>query len=99
MRIWLDPNRLYAHQLTAVDVIEAIRIENAEVSAGQIGGLPATPGQEIAASIIAQTRMNTAEEFGGILLRVQADGSQVRLRDVARGIGRASCRERVCQSG
>ena len=84
MRIWLDPNRLYSHQLTAVDVIQAIRTENSEVSAGQIGGLPAVPGQQLNASIIAQTRMQTPEEFGGILLRVNADGSQVRLRDVAR---------------
>ncbi len=84
MRIWLDPNRLYSHQLTTVDIVEAIRTQNAEVSAGQIGGLPAVPGQQIAASIIAQTRMETPEEFGAILLRVEADGSQVRLRDVAR---------------
>jgi len=84
MRIWLDPTRLYSHQLTAVDVIQAIRSENSEVSAGQIGGLPAVPGQQLNASIIAQTRMQTPEEFGGILLRVNADGSQVRLRDVAR---------------
>ena len=84
MRIWLDPNRLYSHQLTAVDVIAAIRTENAEVSAGQIGGLPAVPGQQLNASIIAQTRMQSPDEFGNILLRVNADGSQVRLRDVAR---------------
>jgi len=84
MRIWLDPNRLYSHQLTTVDVISAIRTENAEVSAGQIGGLPAVPGQQLNASIIAQTRMQSPDEFGNILLRVNADGSQVRLRDVAR---------------
>ncbi len=84
MRVWLDPNKLYSHQLTTVDIVEAIRTENSEVSAGQIGGLPAVPGQQIAASIIAQTRMQTPEEFGDILLRVKPDGSQVRLRDVAR---------------
>jgi len=84
MRIWLDPDRLYSHQLTATDVVEAIRTENAEVSAGQLGGLPAAPGQQLNASIVAQTRMQTADEFAAILLRVNPDGSQVRLRDVAR---------------
>ena len=84
MRIWLDPDALNSHQLTTIDVTAAIRAENAQVSAGQLGGAPAMPGQRINATITAQTRMQTPEEFGAILLRVNADGSQVRLRDVAR---------------
>jgi len=84
MRIWLDPDALNSHQLTTIDVTNAIRTENAQVSAGQLGGAPAVPGQQFNATIMAQSRMQTPEEFGAILLRVNPDGSQVRLRDVAR---------------
>ena len=84
MRIWLDPDALNGHQLTTIDVTNAIKAENAQVSAGQLGGAPAVPGQRINATIMAQSRMQTPEEFGAILLRVNPDGSQVRLRDVAR---------------
>ena len=84
MRIWLDPDALNSHQLTTIDVTNAIRTENAQVSAGQLGGAPAVPGQRINATIMAQSRMQTPEEFGAILLRVNPDGSQLRLRDVAR---------------
>ncbi|PWC35758.1 efflux RND transporter permease subunit [Azospirillum sp. TSO35-2] len=84
MRIWLDPDALNSHNLTTTDVTSAIKTENAQVSAGQLGGAPAVPGQQINATITAQTRMQTPEQFGGILLRVNPDGSQVRLRDVAR---------------
>ncbi|MCW2238779.1 efflux RND transporter permease subunit [Azospirillum canadense] len=84
MRIWLDPDALNSHQLTTVDVTNAIKTENAQISAGQLGGAPAVPGQRINATIMAQSRMQTPEEFGAILLRVNPDGSQLRLRDVAR---------------
>ena len=84
MRIWLDPDRLHSHRLTVPDVLAAIRAENAQVSAGQLGGAPAVPGQQLNATIVAQTRMQNPEEFAAILLRVNPDGSQVRLRDVAR---------------
>ncbi|TWA62486.1 multidrug efflux pump [Azospirillum brasilense] len=84
MRIWLDPDALNSHQLTTIDVTNAIKAENAQVSAGQLGGAPAVPGQRINATIMAQSRMQTPEEFGAILLRVNPDGGQVRLRDVAR---------------
>ena len=84
MRIWLDPDKLNGRQMTATDVLSAIQAENVQVSAGSFGGAPAVPGQQLNATIVAQTRMQTAEEFAGILLRVNADGSQVRLRDVAR---------------
>ncbi|QLI80368.1 efflux RND transporter permease subunit [Chitinibacter fontanus] len=84
MRIWVDPNKLASYKLTTQDVIAAIKAQNAQVSAGQVGGMPALPGQRINAAIIAQSRLESPEQFGRILLRVKADGGQVRLSDVAR---------------
>ena len=62
----------------------ALQAQNAQVSAGQIGGLPAVEGQRLTATITSQTRLQTVPQFEGVLLRVNPDGSQVRLRDVAR---------------
>lgn len=84
MRIWLDPNRLQAFSLTPGDIAAAVRAQNAEVSAGQIGSLPTVEGQQLNATVSAQSLLQTPEEFEDILLRTQADGSAVRLRDVAR---------------
>jgi multidrug efflux pump len=84
MRIWLDPARLNNYQLTPVDVKTAIQAQNVQVSSGQLGGLPASPGTQLNATIIGKTRLQTPEQFGAILLKVNRDGSQVRLRDVAR---------------
>ncbi|WP_445680855.1 efflux RND transporter permease subunit [Radicibacter daui] len=84
MRIWLDPNKLNAFGLTTSDVSSAIEAQNVEVSAGQLGGSPSIKGQQLNATVIAQTRLEKPEEFGKVLLRVNADGSQVRLKDVAR---------------
>ncbi|ELY3597146.1 multidrug efflux RND transporter permease subunit AcrB [Cronobacter turicensis] len=84
MRIWLDPNKLNNFQLTPVDVISAIKAQNAQVAAGQLGGTPPVKGQQLNASIIAQTRLTSAEEFSKILLKVNQDGSRVLLRDVAK---------------
>ncbi|MFS2223563.1 efflux RND transporter permease subunit [Pantoea sp. B65] len=84
MRIWLDPNKLNNYQLTPVDVIGMIESQNAQVAAGQLGGAPPVAGQQLNASIIAQTRLTSVEEFGNILLKVNTDGAQVRLHDVAR---------------
>jgi len=84
MRIWLDPARLNNFQLTPTDVTNAIRTQNVQVSAGQFGGLPAVPGQQLSATIIGKTRLQTPEQFREILLKVNGDGSQVRLKDVAR---------------
>ncbi|WP_061708251.1 multidrug efflux RND transporter permease subunit AcrB [Pseudenterobacter timonensis] len=84
MRIWMDPNKLNNFQLTPVDVINAIKAQNAQVAAGQLGGTPPVKGQQLNASIIAQTRLTSTDEFGKILLKVNPDGSQVRLRDVAK---------------
>ncbi|MGY1446145.1 efflux RND transporter permease subunit EmhB [Pseudomonas chlororaphis] len=83
MRIWLDPAKLNNFNLTPVDVKNAVAAQNVQVSSGQIGGLPALPGQQLNATIIGKTRLQTAEQFKAILLKVNADGSQVRLGDVA----------------
>jgi multidrug efflux pump len=84
MRVWLDPDKLNNFGLTSADIINAIRAQNVQVSAGQIGGLPAVPGQQISAAIIGPTRLSTPEEFRQILVRVNPDGSQLKLGDVAR---------------
>jgi hydrophobe/amphiphile efflux-1 (HAE1) family protein len=84
MRVWLDADKLNQFQLTPADVTSAIQVQNNQVTAGQLGGAPALPGQQFNAAILAQTRLTSAEEFGQILLRVNADGSTVKLSDVAR---------------
>ncbi|PRB79848.1 efflux RND transporter permease subunit [Pseudomonas sp. MYb185] len=84
MRIWLDPAKLNKYQLTPVDVRTAISAQNVQVSGGQLGGAPAVPGQQLNATIIGKTRFETPEQFSKILLKVNNDGSQVRLADVAR---------------
>jgi multidrug efflux pump len=84
MRVWLDADKLATYALTTVDVVNAIRAQNAQIAAGELGGTPALPGQQINASIIVQTRLETPEQFRNILLRVNSDGSQIRLGDVAR---------------
>jgi len=84
MRIWLDPHKLTNFGMTPGDVVAAIRAHNVEVSAGQFGGTPAVPGQQLNASIIVQNLLKTPEEFGAIPLRNNPDGSIVRVRDVAR---------------
>lgn len=83
MRIWLDPAKLNNFQLTPVDVKNAITAQNVQVSSGQLGGLPSISGQQLNATIIGKTRLQTAEQFGNIFLKVNTDGSQVRLKDVA----------------
>jgi multidrug efflux pump len=84
MRVWLDANKLATFNLTATDVTAAIKAQNAQIAAGELGGTPALPGQQVNASIVVQTRLSTPEQFKNILLRVNADGSQIRLGDVAR---------------
>jgi multidrug efflux pump len=84
MRIWLNPDKMVSYSLAVSDITSAVTAENAEISAGQIGGAPSVPGQRINATIMAQSRLQTTDEFGNILLRVNSDGSQVRLKDVAR---------------
>ena len=84
MRIWLDPDKLYSYNMTPVDVQGAVQTQNTDISAGQLGGLPAIEGQQINATITAQSILRTVEDFENIVLRVNTDGSQVRVKDVAR---------------
>lgn len=84
MRIWLDPQKLDKYNLTPQDVITQLKIQNNQISGGQLGGMPQSPDQQLNASIIVQTRLQSTDEFGKIFLKVQQDGSQVLLRDVAR---------------
>lgn len=84
MRIWLNPNKLFSYNLTTAEVISAIKIQNADVSAGQLGGLPAVKGQQLNATITSQSKLKTVEDFRKIILRVNKNGSQVRLKDVAK---------------
>ena len=84
MRIWLNPDKLTNYSLTVEDVVAALRAYNVEVSAGQFGGAPAVKGQRLNASIVVQNLLKTPEEFAAIPLRINPDGSVVRVRDVGR---------------
>ncbi len=84
MRVWFDPDKLTQYGMTPADVVGAIRTYNVEVSAGQFGGGPAVPGQRLNASILIQSLLTTPEEFAAIPIRTNADGSVVRVGDVAR---------------
>jgi len=84
MRIWLDPAKLNSYSLTPVDVASAIESQNVQISSGQLGGLPTGQGVQFNATVIGKTRFQTPEQFENILLKVNTDGSQVRLRDVAK---------------
>jgi HAE1 family hydrophobic/amphiphilic exporter-1 len=84
MRVWLNPDKLTDYRLTIQDVAAALRAYNVEVSAGQFGGAPAVEGQRLNASIIVQNLLKTPEEFAAIPLRIDTDGSIVRVRDVGR---------------
>jgi multidrug efflux pump len=84
MRIWLDPAKLVNYRLVPADVVSAVQATNAQVAAGQLGAVPSVSGQQINATVTAQSRLQTPEQFRDILLRVDRDGSVVRLGDVAR---------------
>jgi HAE1 family hydrophobic/amphiphilic exporter-1 len=84
MRIWLNPDKLTDYQLTVQEVIAALQAYNVEVSAGQFGGAPAVAGQRLNVSIIVQNMLKTPEEFAAIPVRINPDGSIVRIRDVGR---------------
>ncbi|MDR3464087.1 MAG: efflux RND transporter permease subunit [Beijerinckiaceae bacterium] len=84
MRIWLDPDKLYKYSMTVGDVTTAITAQNIQVSSGELGGLPALAGQRLDATIIGPSRFETVAEFENILLKVNQNGSQVRLKQVAR---------------
>ncbi|SIQ70619.1 multidrug efflux pump [Shewanella morhuae] len=84
MRIWLDPLKLTQYRLTSLDVVAAIRSQNAQVSAGQLGGAPSLAGQELNATVSAQSRLQTPEQFRKIILKSDTSGANVFLGDVAR---------------
>jgi multidrug efflux pump len=84
MRIWLNPTQLTSYNLTPADVIAAIRAQNAQVSAGQLGGVPNIPGIGLNATITAQSRLTSPAEFQNIIVRNSPGGAIVHLRDVAR---------------
>src|ERR1700716_1593999 len=84
MRIWLDTDKLNSFALTPIDVTTAIQNQNVQLAGGQLGGLPAPPTQRLTATITEATLLHTPAEFANILLKVNTDGSQVRIRDVAR---------------
>jgi multidrug efflux pump len=84
MRIWLDPYKLANFKLMPSDVRNALLEQNIQVPAGEIGGQPSLPNQQLNATITAQSRLRTADQFRNVILKTQPDGSQVRLADVAR---------------
>ncbi len=84
MRIWLEPEKLTAFNLTPLEVSAAVSSQNTQFPAGELGGLPAVGGQQLNATIVSQTRLSNVDQFENILLKVNPDGSQVRLKDVAR---------------
>ncbi|MDB5873412.1 MAG: hydrophobe/amphiphile efflux family transporter [Ramlibacter sp.] len=84
MRIWVDPAKLVSFNLSAADLNNAIRAQNAQVSAGAIGDLPNITGQGVAATVVVNGQLSSVEQFGNIVLRANTDGSTVRMRDVAR---------------
>ena len=84
MRVWIDPAKLVGFNLSTANVTAAIQTQNAQVSSGTIGDLPNVPGQSIFATVIVKGQLESTEQFGNIILRANADGSTVRLKDVAR---------------
>ncbi len=84
MRVWLDPNRLALLKLTAADVAAAIRAQNVQATAGQIGAPPFDGAPQFQYAVRAKGRLATVEEFGNVIVRADAGGSFVRLKDVAR---------------
>lgn len=84
MRIWLDPFQLEKYALVPADIISAVQAENTTVTVGQLGASPGARGQQLTASITAQTQLKTVDQFRNILLKTDANGAQVRLGEVAR---------------
>jgi multidrug efflux pump len=84
MRVWLDPQKVAARNMTATDVVRAIREQNLQVAAGAVGASPAVPGVDYHLSINAAGRLTTEEQFGDIIIKTGSDGSLTRLKDVAR---------------
>ena len=84
MRVWLDPQRMAEHALSAGDVVNEIRAQNVQAAAGVVGASPSVPGLSLQLSVNAQGRLQSPEEFGDIVVRTAPSGAVTRLRDVAR---------------
>ena len=84
MRIWLKPEKLQFYSLMPGDITKAVRAQNTQLATGELGQLPAAPGQQLNAVIVAKSKLSTPEEFGNIIVRANPDGSTVRIKDVAR---------------
>lgn len=84
MRIWMDPALMQKYALMPSDLVTALNAQNAQVSAGQLGALPAVPGQQLNATITARTKLQTVQQFEDIVLKAATDGSVVTIKDVAR---------------
>ncbi|WP_296615322.1 efflux RND transporter permease subunit [Sphingomonas sp.] len=84
MRIWLNPDKLQSYSLVPADITTAITAQNAEVAAGEVGGVPSGPDQMLNATVTAQSRLSTPAQFANIVVKTQPDGSTVHLSDVAR---------------
>jgi len=84
MRIWLDATKLEGYRVSPADISRVVRAQNAQLATGELGDLPAQPGQETNAVIVTNSRLTTPEEFGNILIRTNPDGSALRIKDVAR---------------
>ncbi len=84
MRLWLDSNKLQHYKLSPADISKAVRAQNSQLAVGELGQVPAVPGQQINAVIVTKSRLATPEEFGNIIVRTNPDGSALRVKDVAR---------------
>ena len=84
MRIWIDPAKMLSFNISTAEITAAIRAQNAQVASGTIGDLPNLSGQGISATVVVSGQLSTVEQFSNIILRANADGSTVRLKDVAR---------------
>ena len=84
MRLWLKPNKLQSYGISPADVSRAVRAQNSQLATGELGQLPAAPGQQLNAVIVTRSRLSSTEEFGNIVVRTNPDGSALRVKDVAR---------------
>src|SRR5271168_2130669 len=100
MRLWLDPGRLAGRGLTATDVVNALAEQNVEVAAGQVGQQPAIAGQQYQISVRAVGRLSETSQFENIILKTNADGTLVRLKDVGRAeLGSESYGNKITYNG
>ena len=84
MRLWLQPEKLHSYNLSPADISRAVRAQNSQLAAGELGQLPAAPEQQLNAVIVTRSRLSSPEEFGNIIVRTNPDGSTLRVKDVAR---------------